>query len=259
VIGRPEGRLRLEAIPLPGIPELEPGADLPRLIAEAAARASVPLSGADVLVIAQKAVSKIEGRLRALEEVEPSRPALELAAVLERDPRFVQLVLDESKGVVRAERGVLITRTRQGHVCANAGIDSSNVADGLVSLLPEHPDRSAREIRAGLRRRLGEAPAVVVSDSFGRPWRLGQVEVAIGCAGLAPVDDRRGRRDALGHELTVTMPAVADQAAATAGLVRAKEGREAVVLVRGLERFVTEPDGPGAEALIRPEAEDLFP
>jgi coenzyme F420-0:L-glutamate ligase/coenzyme F420-1:gamma-L-glutamate ligase len=255
---RLEAQLRLEAIPLPGIPELERGADLPRLIEGAAARASISLSGTDVLVIAQKAVSKAEGRLRSLAEVEPSERALELAAALDKDARFVQLVLDESKQLVRAEQGVLITRTRRGHVCANAGVDSSNVAAGLVSLLPEDPDRSAREIRKELRRRLSESPAVVISDSFGRPWRLGQVEVAIGCAGLAPLDDRRGRQDALGNELTVTMPAVADEAAAAAGLVRAKEGREAVVLVRGLGRFVAEPDGPGAVALIRSEAEDLF-
>jgi coenzyme F420-0:L-glutamate ligase/coenzyme F420-1:gamma-L-glutamate ligase len=253
-----EARLRLEATPLPGIPELEPGADLAHLITAAAERASLPLSRSDVLVVAQKAVSKVEGRLRALGDVEPSRRAHELATALDKDPRFVQLVLDESKALVRAERGVLITRTRQGYVCANAGIDSSNVEGGLVSLLPRDPDRSAREIRGQLRRRLGEAPAVVVSDSFGRAWRLGQVEVAIGSAGLTPIDDLRGRRDALGQELTATMPAVADQAAAGAGLVRAKEGREAVVLVRGLGRFVTESDGPGAAALVRPEADDLF-
>jgi coenzyme F420-0:L-glutamate ligase/coenzyme F420-1:gamma-L-glutamate ligase len=210
-------------------------------------------------VVAQKAISKVEGRLRRLADVVPSPEARALADSLGRDPRLMQLALDESEEVVRAERGVLITRTRHGHVCANSGIDQSNIpGDEVVSLLPEDPDASARRLRAELGERLGERPAVVVSDSFGRPWRLGQAEVAIGCAGLAPLDDRRGRPDALGRELTVTVAAVGDEAAAAAGLVRAKEGREAVVVVRGLERFVSEEDGPGAVAIVRPRAEDIF-
>jgi coenzyme F420-0:L-glutamate ligase / coenzyme F420-1:gamma-L-glutamate ligase len=255
----PAAPLSLTAEPLPGIPELVPGADLAGVIAEAAAAASLTVTDSDVLVVAQKAVSKVEGRLRALADVEPGDEARELGERLERDPRLVQLVLDESTAVIRAERGVLITRTRQGHVCANAGIDASNVpGEEVVSLLPEDPDASARALRAGLRPRLGVAPAVVVSDSFGRPWRLGQAEVAIGCAGLAPLEDLRGRTDALGFELTATMPAIADEAAAAAGLVRAKDGRDAVVIVRGLDRHVTPEDGPGAAALVRPLDEDLF-
>jgi coenzyme F420-0:L-glutamate ligase/coenzyme F420-1:gamma-L-glutamate ligase len=225
----------------------------------AARSLSRPLRGGDVVVVAQKAISKVEGRLRRLGEVEPSPDARALADSLGRDPRLVQLALDESEEVVRAERGVLITRTRHGHVCANAGIDQSNVpGDDVVSLLPEDPDGSARRLRGELAQLLGEKPAVVVSDSFGRPWRLGQAEVAIGCAGMTPLDDRRGQADSLGRELTVTVAAVADEAAAAAGLVRAKEGREAVVVVRGLERFVTDDDGPGAIALLRPLEEDLF-
>jgi coenzyme F420-0:L-glutamate ligase / coenzyme F420-1:gamma-L-glutamate ligase len=188
-----------------------------------------------------------------------SEEARALAHSLEKDARLVQLALDESAEVVRAERGVLITRSRHGHVCANAGIDRSNVpGEDTVSLLPEDPDASARRLRAVLRERLGHAPGVVVSDSFGRPWRLGQIEVAIGCAGLAPLDDRRGLVDAIGRELTVTVFAVADAAAAAAGLVQAKEGREAVAVVRGLGRYVSEADGAGARALVRPESEDLF-
>jgi coenzyme F420-0:L-glutamate ligase/coenzyme F420-1:gamma-L-glutamate ligase len=229
------------------------------MIVEAAARASLPLTADDVLVVAQKAVSKVEGRVRRLDTVEVSERARELAAALDKDPRMVQLALDESSEVLRAERGVLITRTRHGHVCANAGIDMSNVpGEDVVSLLPEDPDRSARRLRLQVRELLGDAPALIISDSFGRAWRLGQVEVAIGCAGLAPLDDRRGRLDAVGRELTVTVAAVADAAAAAAGLVQAKEGREAVAIVRGLERYVTEADGPGARALVRPQAEDLF-
>jgi coenzyme F420-0:L-glutamate ligase / coenzyme F420-1:gamma-L-glutamate ligase len=211
-----------------------------------------------VLVIAQKAVSKVEERLRDLGEVEPSGRARQLATALDKDARLVQVILDESAEVVRAERGVLITRTTHGYVCANGGVDSSNVPGEAVTLLPEDPDGSARRIRRGLRALTGEPPAVVISDSFGRPWRLGQTEVAIGCAGLQPLDDRRGKSDAYGAELSATVLAVADEAAAVAGLVRSKDGREAVVLVRGLERFVTEPDGPGAAALVRPRDEDLF-
>jgi coenzyme F420-0:L-glutamate ligase/coenzyme F420-1:gamma-L-glutamate ligase len=249
---------QLRALSLPGIPEVEPGADLALLILEATERARIELDQSHVLVIAQKAVSKSEGRLRALSDVEPGEAALTLADKLDKDPRIVQLVLDESVDVIRAERGVLITRTRQGHVCANAGIDSSNVPGDLVCLLPEDPDESARRIRADLFRWLAVGPAVVISDSFGRPWRLGQVDVAIGCAGLEPLDDRRGRRDFVGRELAATMPAVADEAAAAAGLVRAKEGRDAVVRVEGLARHVTAGDGPGARALLRERADDLF-
>jgi coenzyme F420-0:L-glutamate ligase / coenzyme F420-1:gamma-L-glutamate ligase len=251
-------RLSLEAAPLEGIPEIELGMDLVAPIVDAATRAGVQISSGDVLVVAQKVVSKSERRLRALEDVVPTDRAFGLGAKLDKDPRLVQLILDESSDVVRADRGVLITRTRQGHVCANAGVDSSNVPGELVSLLPENPDRSARSLRAELRDRLGQAPAVVISDSFGRPWRLGQTEVAIGCAGLLPIDDRRGHRDAVGQRLTATQLAVADEAAAAAGLVRSKDGREAVVVVKGLERYTTDLDGPGAAALLRVREDDLF-
>jgi coenzyme F420-0:L-glutamate ligase / coenzyme F420-1:gamma-L-glutamate ligase len=246
--------LRLEAQPVMGLPELEPGADLAGLIAGS----GVAIGAGDVVVVAQKAVSKVEGRLRALVGVTPSAAAEELAARLDKDPRAVQLILDESTEVLRAERGVLITRTRHGYVCANAGIDASNVPQGTLALLPEDPDDSARRLRASIAERAGVAPAVVVSDSFGRPWRLGQTDVAIGCAGLEPIDDRRGKADAGGRELSATELAVADEAASAAALVRDKAGREAVVVVRGLERYVTEADGPGAAVLVRPRDEDLF-
>ncbi len=248
----------VEAFPLPGLPEIQPGFDLSHLTTEAAARAGVELRGDDVIVFAQKVVSKAEGRLRALPDVEPSSRATTLAAELGKDARMVQLALDESTEVVRADRGVLITRTKQGLVCANAGIDSSNVPGDVVSLLPEDPDRSARRLRERLGELLGLMPAVVISDSFGRPWRIGQVEVAIGCAGLRPLEDRRGLLDAHGHELTATVLARADEAASAAGLVRAKEGGEAVVVVRGLGRFVTGEHGAGARELLRPRDEDLF-
>jgi coenzyme F420-0:L-glutamate ligase/coenzyme F420-1:gamma-L-glutamate ligase len=250
--------LSLEAVPIPGIPEIEPGADLAGIVLDAAQRHSIRISAADVLVFAQKVVSKAEGRLRALEDVEPGDRARALASELGKDPRLVQVILDESSEIVRAERGVLITRTRRGHVCANAGVDSSNVPGELVSLLPEDADESARRLRPDLRWGQEDPPAVIVSDSFGRPWRLGQTEVAIGCAGLHPLDDRRGLRDALGRDLHATLPAIADQAASAAGLVRSKDGREGVVVVRGLERFITDADGPGAASLVRARQDDLF-
>jgi coenzyme F420-0:L-glutamate ligase / coenzyme F420-1:gamma-L-glutamate ligase len=241
----------LSAVVVSGLPEVQPGDDLAAMIAAAA-----EIRDGDVVVISQKVVSKSEGRLVALGDVEPSERARELAEGLGKDPRAVQVVLDESAEVLRAERGVLITRTRHGLVCANAGVDQSNVpGDDIVCLLPVDPDGSARRIRA----QLPGAPAVVIADSFGRAWRLGQADVAIGCAGLAPLDDRRGTRDAEGHELIATVDAIADQAASAAALVRDKAGRDAVVLVRGLERYITAGDGPGAAAIVRPRDEDLFP
>jgi coenzyme F420-0:L-glutamate ligase / coenzyme F420-1:gamma-L-glutamate ligase len=254
----PGERLVLQAEPLRALPEVTPHADLAAVIIDAVSGSEIALGDQDVLVVAQKIVSKAEGRLRNLADVDPGSEATEIASRIGRDARLVQLALEESAEVIRAEGGVLITRTHNGLVCANAGIDGSNVPDGLVSLLPADPDGSARRLRASLAAHLGAAPAIVISDSFGRAWRLGQVEVAIGCAGLVPVDDRRGKRDAFGQELTATVLAVADEAASAAGLVRAKEGREAVVIVKGLGRYVTPDDGPGARALIRPRSEDLF-
>jgi coenzyme F420-0:L-glutamate ligase/coenzyme F420-1:gamma-L-glutamate ligase len=257
-VATPE-RLRLAAEPLPGLPEVRAGDDLAAIVAEAAGAAGMELADTDVLVLAQKIVSKAEGRLVPLATVSASARARKLAASLDKDPRFVQLVLDESSEVLRAERGVLIVRTRHGFVCANAGIDRSNVpGDEVASLLPEDPDASARRLRAGLAERLGARPAVVVSDSFGRAWRVGQLDVAIGCAGLAPLDDRRGSADSLGRELSATIDAIADAVASAAALVRSKAGHEAVVVVRGLERQVTGEDGTGAAAILRPRDEDLF-
>jgi coenzyme F420-0:L-glutamate ligase/coenzyme F420-1:gamma-L-glutamate ligase len=252
-------RLRLAAEPISGLPEVRPGDDLPALIADAAEAMVAALRGGEVLVVAQKVVSKAEGRLVRLDEVEPGERARELASRTGKDPRIVQLILDESTEVLRVGREVLIVRTRHGLVCANAGIDQSNVPDeSVVCLLPEDPDASARRLRRGIGERLGVSPAVVVSDSFGRAWRLGQVDVAIGSAGLTPLHDRRGERDAQGRALTATIDAIADDAAAAASLVRHKAGGEAVVVVHGLERYVTPEDGPGAAAIVRPLAEDLF-
>jgi coenzyme F420-0:L-glutamate ligase / coenzyme F420-1:gamma-L-glutamate ligase len=247
----------LRAIPVTNLPEIEEGALLGELIA-----AQAEIESGDVLVIAQKVVSKAEGRVRHLSSVNPAGEAVRLAGELGKDPALVQLILEESAEVLRAERGVLITETHHGLVCANAGIDSSNLPDDdTVCLLPLEPDASARSIRAEVARAIAEVPptiGVVISDSFGRAWRLGQAEVAIGCAGLAPLDDWRGKRDAYGCELEATQIAIADEAASAADLVRSKDSGIPVVIVRGLERYVTAEDGPGAASLRRPRDEDLF-
>jgi coenzyme F420-0:L-glutamate ligase/coenzyme F420-1:gamma-L-glutamate ligase len=238
------------------LPEVRPGDDLAGLVLAA----SNGLREGDVLVVAHKAVSKSEGRLRRLPDVEPGERAVALAADHDKDPRAVQVVLDESDAVIRAQRGVLICRTRHGFVCANAGVDASNAPDDeTLVLLPADPDRSARTLRAALRERAGVAPAVVIADSFGRAWRHGQCDVAIGCAGLRPLEDWRGRADARGRELRATWIAIADEAAAAADLARTKDSRQPAVVVRGLERYViADDDGPGAGAVVRPLEEDLF-
>jgi len=213
-----------------------------------------------VVVVAHKVVSKAEGRTRRLEEIEPGSRARELADEHGKDPRLVQAVLEESAEVLRAAGGALICVTHHGFVCANAGVDQSNASDapGEIVLLPEAPDESARRLRAGLEAARGVRPAVVIADSFGRAWRLGQTDVAIGAAGLVPLDQWIGRGDGFGRELRVTSIAVADSIAAAADLARAKDSLEPAVLVRGLERFVTADDGPGAAALRREPALDLF-
>jgi coenzyme F420-0:L-glutamate ligase/coenzyme F420-1:gamma-L-glutamate ligase len=245
----------LTALALAGLPEIEAGDDLAALIAAAA-----PALGAgDIVVIAHKAVSKAERRIRRLDEIEPGERARELAAAHAKDPRHVQAILDEADELVRAERGVLIVRTRHGFVCANAGIDESNApSDDTLVLLPLDPDASARVLRGRLRELTGHAPAVLITDSFGRAWRHGQLDCAIGVAGLRPLDDWRGRHDRRGHELHATMMAVADAVAAAADLVRSKDSGQPVVIVTGLAEHVHEDDGPGAAALLRSRAEDLF-
>ncbi len=249
----------LSAVALKGLPEISPGDDLAGAVATALDLSDESARPGDVIVVAHKIVSKAEGRLRRLAEVEPGPRARQLARELGKDPSQVQVVLDESQAVLRASRGVMICVTHHGFVCANAGVDASNApAPGTVVLLPADPDASARGIRGGLRQLLGVAPAVLITDSFGRAWRHGQCDVAIGCAGLAPLDDWRGCTDAVGRELNATWIAIADQLAAAADLTRRKDGRQPVIVVRGAERHVTVDDGPGAAALLRAETEDLF-
>jgi coenzyme F420-0:L-glutamate ligase/coenzyme F420-1:gamma-L-glutamate ligase len=239
--------------PLTGIPELREGEDLGALIASAGApRAD------EVVVVSQKAVSKVEGRVRLLADVEPRDRARALADQLDKDPALVELALEESRRVVRATRGVLITETRDGWVCANAGIDSSNLDEGFVSLLPQDGDASARRIRAEIAAASGAEPAVVIADSFGRAWRIGQADVAIGCAGLPPLADWRGRRDRHGRELAATHIALADELASAADLVRDKDSGVPGAIVAGLGHLVMPEDGPGARAIPRPADDDLF-
>jgi coenzyme F420-0:L-glutamate ligase / coenzyme F420-1:gamma-L-glutamate ligase len=257
----------LAARSLSGIPEVVHGADLAELIAARldAELPQRPLRDGQIVAIAHKVVSKAEGATVDLREVQPSARALELAAGAEehggqsKDPRAVQVVLDQSAEILRAERGVIVCRTHHGFVCANAGVDASNSADAnTVIVLPHDPDASARRLRARLRELTGASVAVLVTDSFGRAWRHGQCDVAVGCAGMSPLEDWRGRADSSGRELRATWIAVADALAATTDLARAKDSREPVVIVEGLERFVREEDGPGAAALVRPLEEDLF-
>jgi len=239
-----------------GLPEVAASDDLAALIANALPE---DLADGDVVCVAHKVVSKAEGRTRRLCDIEASDHARELAVEHDRDPRIVQAVLDESAAVLRAGHGVLICETHHGLVCANAGVDRSNATapDELI-LLPTDPDGSARALRSGIAAVRDARPAVLISDSFGRAWRLGQTDVAIGAAGLIPLDDWRGRADAAGRELQATAIAVADAITGAADLARAKDAAQPVVLVRGLERFTTPDDGPGAAALLRARPDDLF-
>ena len=244
----------LRVRPLAGIGEIGDGDDLGAMVANAASPGDE-----EVVVVSQKIVSKAEGRLRRLADVKVSERASELAELTGKDPALVELILAESRGVVRAEPGVLITETGGGWVCANAGIDASNLPEpGWVALLPEDADASARRIRAEIREAVGAAPAVVIADSFGRPWRLGQADVAIGCAGLEPLDDWRGRADRSGSELAATRISIADEVAAAADLVRDKDSGIPGAVITGLGHLVTAEDGPGARAQQRPAADDLF-
>ena len=233
----------LEVLPVHGIPEVEPGDVLAEVIAEAARRGGPVLVDGDVVVVTQKVVSKAEGRVVDLDPGDP---------VARR-----RLVEGEAVRVLRRRGELLITETAHGFVCANAGIDLSNVARGRAALLPTDPDRSARRIRDGLRGRVGVEVGVVVSDTFGRPWRRGATDVAIGCAGVAAVVDLRGRPDALGRPLEVTEVAVADELASAAELVMGKAAGVPVAVVRGVDPSWLRESSVRAE-VVRPPGEDLF-
>lgn len=247
----------LEIVGLPKLPEVKPGDDLVGMIGDSIEAAAIGLLEDDVLVVTQKIVSKAEGRLVDLTTVEPSPFALDFAQQWDKDPRQVEVVLRESKRVVRMDRGVLISETRHGFVCANAGVDASNVEADTVCLLPVDPDASAHAIRRGLGARFGVKPGVIVSDSFGRPWRVGIVNVAIGVAGLPALIDYRGQYDEAGYELHVTVIAIADELACAAELVANKLDRRPVTLVRGYQPPLSMPHGSGQDLVIDP-ARDMF-
>jgi coenzyme F420-0:L-glutamate ligase/coenzyme F420-1:gamma-L-glutamate ligase len=256
----PDGQLL--AVPLPPLPEISPGDDLGRLAAEAwwaliAEHPTLSPQPGDVLVATQKVVSKAEGRIIHLAEVEPRPEAVAFAEAWDKDPRQVEVVLRESAEILRMERGVIISRTSHGFVCANAGVDASNVGDGdLVTLLPEDPDRSAAMLRHSILGELGVLVGVIVSDSFGRPWRWGITDVALGVAGFRPLDDMRGQVDTEGREMKATVVAVADQLASTAELASGKTSRRPLVLIRGARL----PRGIGSvrSDVVMPLEDDLF-
>lgn len=254
----PDGSVQI--VPLRGIAEVRPGDDLAAVILDALSAAGDAPRDGDILVVTQKIVSKAEGRLVDLRSVAPSVLATEWAARWDKDPRVVELALRESARIVRMANGIIIAETRHGFVCANAGVDASNVAPDTAALLPLDPDASAARLRLALRERTGAVVGVVISDTFGRAWREGQTDVAIGVAGLPPVRSYAGQVDPTGYELRVTEIAVADELAGAAELVMGKLDGVPVALVRGLGHLLPAPgDGPtSARQLIRPADRDLF-
>jgi coenzyme F420-0:L-glutamate ligase/coenzyme F420-1:gamma-L-glutamate ligase len=246
---------RYEVIGVEGIGEVRPGDDIARLIVEAAARQTTPVTTGDLLVIGQKIVSKAEGRLVKLADVKPSPIAMAMAPGLAKDPRLVEVILRESRRVVRMDKGVLITETHHGWICANAGIDQSNVDADSVALLPEDSDRSARAVRDRVRALTGVAVFVIVTDTFGRPWREGLTNVAIGIAGFAPLLSYLGERDPAGRPLQATILALADELAGAAEPVMGKLDRVPAAIVRGL---ALRPSEEGSKPLLRAPARDLF-
>lgn len=246
----------LRVIGLPGIPIVTPGMNLAALIQQASTAAPLPLQAGDILVVTQKVVSKAEGHLIHLKDVTPSPLAKNFAQQWGKDPRHVEVVLQQSRRIVKMDRGVLITETHHGFICANAGVDQSNIeGEEVVAVLPPDPDASARAIRQALRERLGVDVAVIISDTFGRPWRYGLVNIAIGLSGIEAVKDYTGQLDAQGYELRVTALAIADELAAAAELVMNKLDNVPVAVIRGYEY----PHGEGSLThLVRAAERDLF-
>jgi coenzyme F420-0:L-glutamate ligase / coenzyme F420-1:gamma-L-glutamate ligase len=246
----------LRVIGLPGIPIVTPGMDLAALIQQASTTAPLPLQAGDILVVTQKVVSKAEGHLIVLRDIMPSPLAESFARQWGKDPRHVEVVLQQSRRIVKMDRGILITETHHGFICANAGVDQSNIeGEEVVAVLPPDPDASARAIRQTLRERLGFDVAVIISDTFGRPWRYALVNIAIGLSGIEAIKDYTGQLDAQGYELRVTALAIADELAAAAELVMNKLDNVPVAVIRGYEY----PHGEGSLAqLIRAAERDLF-
>jgi coenzyme F420-0:L-glutamate ligase/coenzyme F420-1:gamma-L-glutamate ligase len=246
---------RVELLGLEGIGEVSKGDSVGALICDACLKQNLNLLDDDILVVAQKIVSKSEGRVISLDDVQPSALAMELARQLNKEPALVEVILKESRGIIRMGGQALIVETHHGFICANAGVDQSNVGRKQVALLPKDPDASARQVRTEIKRRTGKKPAVIISDSFGRPWRVGTVDVAVGVAGLKTIKDERGMTDGYGYQLKAAVAAVADEIAAAAELVMGKRDGIPVAIVRGCE--IERGEGSVRE-LLRPESEDLF-
>jgi coenzyme F420-0:L-glutamate ligase/coenzyme F420-1:gamma-L-glutamate ligase len=245
----------VQIFPLRGIPRVKPGDNLFVLLRRSLDESGIALQDTDVVVVTQKVVSKAEGRVVKVEDVRPGRKARLLAEELRKDPRTVAVILRESKRIVRKGHGVLITETKHGFVCANAGIDQSNVEEGYITMLPEDPDRSARRIRRKLEAATGKKLAVVITDTFGRPWRNGQIDVAIGCSGLAPLEDLVGTTDPYGHILRVTQPAIVDEIASASELVMRKHALTPAAVVRGVTYKRSEA---GVRSIVRERRLNLF-
>jgi coenzyme F420-0:L-glutamate ligase/coenzyme F420-1:gamma-L-glutamate ligase len=255
--GAPVPRLPIQIIPLAELPEVAPGDDLPQLIAEAIKRQDLRIGDGDIFVVAHKIVSKSEGKIVRLDSIQPSQRAEQWAAEYQKDPRVIELVLSEASRIVRMERGVIVAETRHGFVCANAGVDVSNAPEGMAILLPDDADRSAGALQAALEKMFGVHLAVIIADSFGRPWREGLVNVALGVAGIAPLADYRGTHDTSGKTLQATVIAQADELASAAELVMGKIDRVPVAILRGVASDAQSGSGSGRD-LIRPAANDIF-
>jgi len=251
----------ISIIPVNRLPEIKPGDNLVKIISSALTKEKIHLRNGDILAIAQKIISKAENRIVKINNISPTSFAISLAKELDKDPKITEIILGETKRIVKMEKGKfqkgrLIVETRNGIVCANAGVDASNVSGGdAVTLLPQDPDGSAKRLVEGFRNELGIEIAIIITDTVGRPWRIGLTEIAIGCWGINPLKDYRGEKDSKGYELSATVVAIADEIAAAAGLVMKKTGAIPVVIVRGLKY---DQGGLGAKELIRNPEEDLF-
>lgn len=246
----------ISIIPLLGIPEIRPGDDLVKIVIDAAFNQDISIQDKDILVFAQKVVSKSEGRIVKIKDVSPSPFSIAVSKLLDKDPRFVEIILRESQRIVKMDRGRLIVENTKGIVCANAGVDISNISGGEeVTLLPDNPDQSAVRLVEGFRGELGIEVAVIITDTVGRPWREGLVQIAIGCYGISPLKDYRGKEDSKGYGLHATVLAVADEISGAAGLVMGKTEGVPVVIVRGYDY---EKGTEGAKKLLRNPDNDLF-
>jgi coenzyme F420-0:L-glutamate ligase/coenzyme F420-1:gamma-L-glutamate ligase len=251
------GGSEVRIIGLDGLPEVQAGDDLGALIGDAIETAGIGVEPSDIVAVTHKIVSKAEGQVVDLRAIEPSPLAAKFAAEWEKDARKIEVVLRQARRIVRMDRGLIIAETKHGFICANAGVDASNASPDAVVLLPDDPDTSAARLRDAMARRFGVAPAVIITDSFGRPWRDGIVNVAIGVSGMAPLIDYRGERDSAGYELSASILAVADEIAAATELVMHKLAGRPVAIVRGYAPPLPAAAGTGRDLIISPER-DLF-